>query len=79
MSFLLTHLINIVIIAIVIAGLAAAWAFAAAHNAKKRDGEMQAKQDKACENCSLASMCTRFGQAEEHCQESSTCDREMNA
>lgn len=58
----MTHILYIVVAGLVIAGLASIWAFGAAHNAKNRDSEMQAKQDKACESCSLASMCTRFGQ-----------------
>lgn len=57
----MTHVIYILIAGLVIAGLASVWAFAAAHNAKNRDPEMQEKQDKACESCALASMCTRFG------------------
>lgn len=69
MEFFLNHITTIIIIAVVIAGLAALWAFVAAHNAKKRDPEMQGKQDKACENCSLASMCTRFGKEEESCDD----------
>lgn len=57
----MSHILYIVIAALVIAGLASIWAFGAAHNAEKRDPEMQAKQDSACDNCALASMCTRFG------------------
>ncbi|MBP3816218.1 MAG: hypothetical protein J6H21_05050 [Firmicutes bacterium] len=61
MEYFVTHIFYIVIAALVIAGLASIWAFGAAHNASKRDPEMQEKQDKACESCALASMCTRFG------------------
>ena len=68
MSFLLTHLISVIMIAVVIAGLGTVWAFVARHNASKRDVEMQKMQDKACENCSLASMCTRFGTGDSDCE-----------
>ncbi len=61
MEYFITHIFYIVIAALIIAGLAAIWAFGAAHNAKNRDPEMQIKQDSACESCALASMCTRFG------------------
>lgn len=61
MEYFITHIFYIVIAALVIAGLASIWAFGAAHNAKQRDPEMQERQDKACESCALASMCTRFG------------------
>ena len=61
MEYFMTHILYIVIAALIIAGLAAIWAFGAAHNANNRDPEMQAKQDTACESCALASMCTRFG------------------
>ena len=65
MEYFITHIGYIVIAALVIAGLACVWAFAAAHNAENRDPEMQKKQEKACESCALASMCTRFGIEEE--------------
>ena len=57
----MTHIMYIVVAALVIAGLACVWAFGAAHNAKNRDPEMQEKQDKACDSCALASMCSRVG------------------
>ena len=65
MEYFLSHIIYIIFAAVVIAALAGIWAFGAAHNAKKRDPEMQKKQDHACESCALASMCTRFGKEEE--------------
>ena len=65
MEYFITHIGYIVIAALVIAGLALVWAFVAAHNAENRDPEMQEKQEKACESCALASMCTRFGIEEE--------------
>ena len=65
----MTHIIYILIAGLVIAGLAAIWAFGAAHNASNRDPEMQAKQDHACESCALASMCTRFGTENSDCTE----------
>ena len=61
----MTHIIYIIVAALIIAGLACIWAFVAAHNAENRDPEMQEKQEKACESCALASMCTRFGIEEE--------------
>ena len=61
MEYFMSHILYIVVAGLVIAGLASIWAFGAAHNAKNRDPEMQEKQEKACESCSLASMCTRFG------------------
>ncbi len=64
----MSHILYIVVAALVIAGLAAVWAFGAAHNASKRDPEMQAKQDHACESCALASMCTRFGTEDKDCR-----------
>lgn len=66
MEYFLTHIAYILIAGVVIAALAVIWGFGAAHNAKRRDPEMQAKQDSACESCALASMCTRFG-IEEDC------------
>lgn len=69
MEYFLTHIGYIIIIAFIIAGLGAVWAYTAAHNAKKRDPEMQKMQDKACENCSLASMCTRFGKEDDSCKD----------
>ena len=65
MEYFFTHIIYIVVAAVIIAGLACIWGFAAQYNAKNRDPEMQAKQDKACDSCALASMCTRFGVEEE--------------
>ena len=69
MGFFLEHFLPIVGVALFIAALAAVWAFGAAHNAKKRDSKMQAAQDRACETCSLASMCTRFGKEKEECED----------
>jgi len=69
MATILSHLFYIVIGALLIAALGAIWAFGAMHNAKNRDPEMQEKQDKACENCSLASMCTRFGKEGAECND----------
>ena len=57
----MTHIIYIVVAALVIAGLAAIWAFVGAHNTENRDPEMQKKQESACSACALASMCTRMG------------------
>lgn len=71
MEYFLTHILYIVVIGLVIAGLGAIWAFGASHNAKNREPDMQAKQDKACESCALASMCTRFG-VKEDCSADST-------
>ena len=69
MKDILIHLLYIVGVAVFVAALGAIWAFAASHNAKNRDPEMQAKQDKACDSCALASMCTRFGKEEENCED----------
>ena len=68
MEYFITHIFYIVIASLIIAGLAAIWAFGASYNAKKRDPEMQAKQDKACDSCALASMCTRFGTEQDGCE-----------
>ena len=72
MSFLITHLLSIIIIAVIVAVLGAIWAFMASHNAKNRDPDMQVRQDKACENCSLASMCSRIGHEDQRCDEFSS-------
>ena len=69
MEYFMTHIPYIFVAGLVIAGLAAIWAFGAAHNAQERDPEMQEKQDKACESCALASMCTRFGVEEDNCHD----------
>ncbi|MBQ1391863.1 MAG: hypothetical protein IJM69_09670 [Firmicutes bacterium] len=61
MDYFLGHIGYMLILALVIAGLACVWAFVAAHNARKRSPEMQEAQEHACESCSLAAMCTRFG------------------
>ena len=67
MDYFFSHIGYILIAALCIAALAAVWGFGAAHNARKRDREMQEKQDKACSSCALASMCTRFGVEEGDC------------
>lgn len=69
MEYFFSHIGYIVILAFAIAALCAVWAFGAAHNAKKRDPGMQEKQDKACESCALASMCTRFGIEDDSCND----------
>ena len=69
MEFFFSHLVYVMIIAFVIAGLASIWAFGAQHNAKRRDPKMQEKQDHACESCALASMCTRFGKEDNVCED----------
>ena len=69
MEYFMTHIIYILIAALVIAGLASVWAFGSAYNAKHRAPEMQEKQDMACESCALASMCTRFGIEEDGCKD----------
>ncbi len=68
-AVLLKQFLYIVLGAVFVAALGAIWAFAASHNAKNRDPEMQAKQDKACDSCALASMCTRFGKEDAECED----------
>ncbi|MBO4235320.1 MAG: hypothetical protein J5928_02590 [Firmicutes bacterium] len=69
MANLFSQFIYIVIGALFIAALGLIWAFGASHNAKNRDPEMQEKQDRACDSCALASMCSRFGKEDGNCSD----------
>ena len=57
MSSFLSQLPYIMAAALVIAGLAAVWAFASLHNEKERKRTSAAAKNAACSGCSMAGIC----------------------